>query len=803
MANDGAIKILTKIDSKGFNAGVKAMMGSFGQIATAFGVAFSVVGLVQFGKQSVETATQMEAGWQGLVRILQAHNRDVNQAKQFLQEYTQDGLVPMLNAQAAYRNMVARGYETSQLEKMLEVMKDSAVYLRKGRLDIGEAIENTTMGLRTERSILSDSSGIEQNMYKMWQAYAKEQGTTIANLTLEQKRLAEYQGFLEEGLIYAGSAAAYTETYAGKVAKLTAAMVGLKVAVGNAFIPILNALLPSVIKLVNWFTRLFNIIGRVINLLLGTNVGAKDAADSTGNLADEQRRLADETERAGKAAKGALAPFDKLNVLAQNTGSGGGVGDTEVPGIEIPAPETSPFEKAIDGLEEKIQWLKEKILQFLEPFKPIWENLKNGFENLKTAFAGLIESFGDENSAIYILGRFLGSVFILALEGVTAAFEWFTGILARDQGFFQALLILIGLIAAAIFLATHHVALIVVGVVALIAAITWLAKHWEEIWAKIKETALVVWERIKTEMIEPIKKTFSELWENIKNWAIDAWKKIKTFWNNIPVWFDTKIIQPVVNFFKGLWQSVSGFFANLWSDIVGIWTSVSNWFNTNVVEPVVGWFRGAWEDISGFFSNLWADIKGIWETVSTWFAEHVTEPVKELFDNLSKKLKEFMEHPFESLGEFVRGIFNGIIGFLNGLLNGLVNGINNIIGMLNSLSFELPNWKIFGENAGRRFGVNIPYVSGLQIPYLATGAVIPPNAPFAAILGDQSSGRNLEAPEGLIRQIIREELGAMRGFNTEDRMIHNQITIDGQVIYDAVKKVERRVGASMLTRSAA
>ena len=43
--------------------------------------------------------------------------------------------------------------------------------------------------------------------------------------------------------------------------------------------------------------------------------------------------------------------------------------------------------------------------------------------------------------------------------------------------------------------------------------------------------------------------------------------------------------------------------------------------------------------------------------------------------------------------------------------------------------------------------------------YLATGAVIPPNREFAAILGDQRHGTNIEAPEGLIRQIVREELG--------------------------------------------
>lgn len=51
------------------------------------------------------------------------------------------------------------------------------------------------------------------------------------------------------------------------------------------------------------------------------------------------------------------------------------------------------------------------------------------------------------------------------------------------------------------------------------------------------------------------------------------------------------------------------------------------------------------------------------------------------------------------------------------------------------------------------------------IPALATGAVIPPNGEFLAVLGDQKNGRNLEAPEGLIRQIVREEGGGARALH--------------------------------------
>lgn len=50
-----------------------------------------------------------------------------------------------------------------------------------------------------------------------------------------------------------------------------------------------------------------------------------------------------------------------------------------------------------------------------------------------------------------------------------------------------------------------------------------------------------------------------------------------------------------------------------------------------------------------------------------------------------------------------------------------------------------------------------------SIPALARGAVIPPNSEFLAVLGDQKQGTNIEAPEGLIRRIVREEAGGLGG----------------------------------------
>ena len=109
-----------------------------------------------------------------------------------------------------------------------------------------------------------------------------------------------------------------------------------------------------------------------------------------------------------------------------------------------------------------------------------------------------------------------------------------------------------------------------------------------------------------------------------------------------------------------------------------------------------------------------------------------------------------------------------MIDLINGMIRAIVNGLNAVIGAMNKIKVTIPDWvPVFG---GQTWGVSIPTVTAPQIPRLATGAVIPPNAEFAAIFGDQRSGRNIEAPEGLIRQIIREEMGKLEaeiGINFE------------------------------------
>ena len=109
--------------------------------------------------------------------------------------------------------------------------------------------------------------------------------------------------------------------------------------------------------------------------------------------------------------------------------------------------------------------------------------------------------------------------------------------------------------------------------------------------------------------------------------------------------------------------------------------------------------------------------------------------------------------------EIVDGFMEGLGGFFNSLKE-IKNSIAN--------AFSVPTSRSggFGSGGSGSFGGNprlamaaMPDITNFEIPALARGAVIPPNREFLAVLGDQRSGNNIEAPEGLLRRIAREENG--------------------------------------------
>ena len=130
------------------------------------------------------------------------------------------------------------------------------------------------------------------------------------------------------------------------------------------------------------------------------------------------------------------------------------------------------------------------------------------------------------------------------------------------------------------------------------------------------------------------------------------------------------------------------------------------------------------------------------------------------------------------------------------------NYINSLQGKdvyVNVITRAITSGDIKAGGVGTASSFSTPSVaSAAPIPYLASGAVIPPNAPFMAMLGDQRNGTNLEAPESLIRNLFREEMadmvgGMMAGF---EAMVAEQ-----QATRSAIEDIQ--IGDTTIGRAAA
>lgn len=174
----------------------------------------------------------------------------------------------------------------------------------------------------------------------------------------------------------------------------------------------------------------------------------------------------------------------------------------------------------------------------------------------------------------------------------------------------------------------------------------------------------------------------------------------------------------------------------------------------DLMNPIGGLqddFKSLWEKAASGASSAWEGIKNAFKSVPEWFQGK--------FRDAWQKVKDV----FSTGGRIWSGIKEGIENTFRTVVNAIIRGMNTIIAVpfnkINSMLNTIRNAHFLGISPFQNmWGVNPLPVP--QIPMLARGAVIPANRQFLAVLGDQRNGNNLEAPESLLRQIVREEAGS-------------------------------------------
>lgn len=184
----------------------------------------------------------------------------------------------------------------------------------------------------------------------------------------------------------------------------------------------------------------------------------------------------------------------------------------------------------------------------------------------------------------------------------------------------------------------------------------------------------------------------------------------------------------------------------------------------------------------------WDDTKAILEKVGDWIYDHVIKPIKDKFQSMISFFKNLISKIvglFKNLGTKVgnvigsafKTVINGVLKSIEDILNFPVKSINKLIDVINKVP-----------------GINIGTLPTFNLPRLAKGAVIPARHEFAAILGDQKHGTNIEAPLETIKQanreVMEEFIGVLSNLDNKEReIVFKNLTIITQLGTSSVKKV--------------
>ncbi|MEG1549272.1 MAG: hypothetical protein RR395_02455 [Ruthenibacterium sp.] len=547
----------------------------------------------------------------------------------------------------------------------------------------------------------------------------------------------------------------------------------------------------------DWAPQKFSLLQETVKQ---TTVAALGAAKA-------QKALAKATVSAAKAARNAIAKFDELHLSitagsdkgSESSGGSGGKGNTgkgntgKGSGGKGSTGKGSSGKKSTvkEETEQEISALSQLAATALAAFSALEERLRVLFAPTITAWQTAFLQIGAALSSAFVrmqlaakalwsqslepLFNYLVKVFVPGIVNTfstvfapifsaiaTAAVEVFA------KGFQSACLIVQSAVNTLILPALQFLQRVFTEICASIA-LAWKTHGAAliENFKGIVEQIITLIQTLYTTIIQPVlagigaalqtlwNNHLAPLWKNLTDLVAQIGVAVLALWNHILLPFINFMVStlgPVITRVVTTLASIIGGVAGVVADVVG---SVLNALR-GLMEFLTGVFTGnwarAWEGVKGVFGGVWNAIVGL-----------------------------------------LKGAVNTIIDCVNALVRGVAYGINGVVNALNTIHVTIPKWvPVFG---GKSFGVNLQNVKAPQIPRLAKGGVLPPNAEFLAVLGDQKNGRNIETPEKLLRQILREETAQSTGkFETNQPV---ELALDGNVFYRTMLKIKAERGMSI------
>ena len=546
--------------------------------------------------------------------------------------------------------------------------------------------------------------------------------------------------------------------------KAVEAVAKLKGALRTLAQPIVNVVVPAFTVLVNVITRVVNAISALVSMFFGTTV--EESAKAAESLYEESDAL-DKTGKSAKKASKSLASFDEINRLSGTENKSDKVAPDFTSNEALSGKEARGILGLItsigalllglrlsDSLISGLQTAVGLALAFQGAIKFIssllstwlsgldWDNFLGMLVGAAALVAGLALAFGKVGAAIGLI-----------ITGIAELVAGFRDADINGWNLKNTLLTITGMISSGLgisLLTGSWIPLIIAGILSVVLAITVATGHGKELIESLKT------------VVRGFKDFFVGIFEGDLIAAIGG---LKTAFDGL----------------KGVAYAVLDSFRDMTNNLLSLLEYVCGKIGLDI--------SGIIQIAKNYVTNLFAILKD----AASGSVDAIVRVWQGIIEFISGTFSQDWEMAWTGIKDILAGVLNGIITLFEKAANLCMNNINSILDLMQELtSFKLPDWL-----GGFEFkGINIPRLDKIKLPRLATGAVIPPNREFLAVLGDQKQGTNIEAPAAAIEAAVVRGMAQYGGGNQTAILKIGEQEL-GRIIFKLNKDQTQRVGVQV------
>ena len=769
---------------------MKTAASSMKSTFAALGITLSGVALISFAKSAREAYQMQIEGETKLATVMRqrmgASAKEIQQIKDLCSAQQALGVIGDEVQLSGAQQLATFLKQTSSLNTLIPAM-NNLIAQQKG---LNATTEKAYMvGNMMGKAMQGQASALRRVGITFNDAEEK-----VLKYGNEQQRAAMLAQIITNNVGQMNQSLAATEN--GRLKQVSNTLGDIKETAGGAVTRVLTVFLPALQSLCSVLSAVATYANKAAqafaNIFGQNKTSAASSASYTSAAADSMDDLADATTGAAAASKklGTFS-FDQLQMLSSSSssasssagGAAASTGGSVVPGTDgadeageslswlekclkrlkatAKSIDTTNLTNSLDRLRKAAQPLKQGLFSGLEwaytnVFEPLakWTvqdalpaflNLLSGGMSLLSSVIEALKPLGSWlwDSFLQPIAGWTGGVVVSVLDGLASALEGISSWISKNTGAVRT-----AAVAAAAFCgawALGGIAEFIVNAGSLTAAI------------KATTVALIASTAAKVK---------------------DRWAAVQL----IAEWIKAKL-----SIDKGTASAVaSASAANTATTATKAWGIALKLIKvTGVIAAIAALIAIVvllvknWDKVKEVASKVWNGVKSVWSSAASWFKSKVLDPLK---------------NGFKVFG-------NGIISYYEGIANLAIKAVNKIIGAVNKIKFNIPDWvPVIG---GKKWGFNINTVKEVKLPRLADGAVFKGNDPYMAIVNDQKHGVNVESPLATIVEAMETALRTSdySGSSTTDVNISFGGTLSAlaRVLNPYIEAETRRVGSRAST----